>query len=62
MKHTLLNPNQLQSFGMLVKYEPFESDKLICIESEYEDDMLSLHTGVTIIYLDTWTPTDEDLS
>ena len=62
MQHTLLNPNQLQSFGMLVKDDPFALEEPICIESENGDDVLPLHTEGTVIYLDTWTPTDEDLS
>ena len=62
IKHTLLNPNQLLSFGMLVKDDPFALDKPIRIESENGYAVLPLHTEVTIIYLDTWTPTDKDLS
>ena len=62
MKHTLLNPNQLQSFGMLVKDDPFTSDETIRIESENGDAVLPLHTEGTIIYLDTCTLTDKDLS
>ena len=62
MQHTLLNHNQLLSFGMLVKDDPFASDEPIYIESENGDAILPLHTEGTIIYLDTWTPTDEDLS
>ena len=62
MQHTLLNPNQLRSFGMLVKDDPLALDKPISIESENGDDVLPLHIEGTIIYLDTWTPTDKDLS
>ena len=62
MKHTLLNPNQLWSFGMLVKDEMFASDEPISIESENGDAFLPLHTEGTVIYLDTWTPIDKDLS
>ena len=62
MQHTLLNPNQLQSFGMLVKDALFSSDEPICIESENGDAVLPFHTEGTIIYLDTWTLIDEELS
>ena len=62
MQNTLLNPNQLRSFGMLVKDDPFVSDGPICIEPENGDAVLPLHTEGTIIYLDTWTPTDKYLS
>ena len=62
MQHTLLNPNQLQSFGILVKNDPFASGEPIRIESENGDDVLPLHTEGTIIYLDIWTLKDEDLS
>ena len=62
MQYTLLNPNQLRSFFMLVKDDLFESDEPIRIESENGDAVLHLHTEGTIIYLDTWTPTDEEPS
>ena len=61
MQHTLLNPNQLRSFGMLVKDDLFASDEPNHIESENGDAALPLHTEGTIIYLDTWTPIDKDL-
>ena len=62
MQHTLLNPIQLLSFDMLVKDDPFASDKPINIESENRDAVLPLHVEGTNIYLDIWTPTDKDLS
>ena len=62
IQHTLLNPNQLLSFGMLVKDYPFASDEPICIESGNGDAILPLHTEGTIIYPDICTPTDKDLS
>ena len=46
---------------MLVKDDPFALDEPIHIESENRYAVLPLHTEGTIIYLDTWTPTDEDL-
>ena len=45
MKHTLLNPNQLRSFGILVNNYTFASYKPIHIESENEEAVLPLHTG-----------------
>ena len=45
MQYTLLNPNQLQLFGMLVKDDPFASDKPMRIESENRDIVLPLRTG-----------------
>ena len=47
---------------MLFNDDPFASDELILIEPENGDAVLPLHTEGNIIYLDTWTPTDEDLS
>ena len=47
---------------MLVNDELFASEKPIHIESENGDSVLPFHTEGTIIYLDTWTPTDKDLS
>ena len=62
MQHTLLNPNQLRSFRMLVKDDLFASNEPIHIDSENGDAVLPLRTEVTVIYMDTWTPIDEDLS
>ena len=55
MQHTLLNPNQLRSFGMLVKQYPFASDEPIRIESGNGDAVLSLHTGA-------WSPSKVQFS
>ena len=54
MQHTLLNPNQLRSFRMLVKNDTFASDKPIHIESENGDAVLPLHTGA-------WNPSEVQL-
>ena len=51
MQHNLLNPNQLRSFGMLVKNDTFASDKTIHIESENGDLVLPLHIGA-------WNPSE----
>ena len=45
MQHTLLSPNQLRSFGMLVKNDMFASNKPFHVESENGDAVLPLHTG-----------------
>ena len=47
---------------MLVKDDPFALDEAISIESENGDAVLPVHAEGTIIYMDTWTPTDEYLS
>ena len=51
MQHTLINPNQLRSFGMLVKNDMFASDKTIHVESENVDAVLPLHIGA-------WNPSE----
>ena len=47
---------------MLVKDDLFASDEPIHIDSENGDSVLPLQNEGTVIYLDTWAPTDEDLS
>ena len=54
MQNTLLNTNQLRSFGMLVKNDTFASDEPIHIESENGDTVLPLHTGA-------WNPSKVQL-
>ena len=61
MQNTLINPNQLRYYGLLVKDDPYAINEPMRIESENGDVILPLHSNGTVIYLDTWTPTDQDL-
>jgi|AntRauTorckE5430_2_1112549.scaffolds.fasta_scaffold06125_2 hypothetical protein len=62
MKNTLINPNQLQYFGLDVKDDPYDKNQPMRIESENGKAVLPLHSDGTVIYLDTWSPTDVDLN
>ena len=62
MQHTLINPNQLRYYGLLVKDDPYAKDEPMRIESESGDIVLPLKSDGTIIFLETWSPTDHDLN
>jgi len=62
MVNTLVNPNQLRYFGLTVKDDPYDKDQPMRIESENGEVVLPLHSDGTVIYLDTWSPTDNDLN
>jgi hypothetical protein len=64
LENSLMNPNQLRHFGVEVQDNPFHRDPMV-IRKDDEDDgngfEACLKTQGTVIYLDTWTPTDSDL-
>ena len=61
MEHTLVNPNQLRHFGLIIRDDPYNLEEPIRIETENGEFVMPLLSNGTVIYLDTWTPTDEDL-
>ena len=61
MQHTLINPNQLRHFGLILKDDPYATDEPMCIEVEDGEFLMLLQSNCTVIYLDTLTPTDEGL-
>jgi hypothetical protein len=61
LQHTLVNPNQLRSFGITVQDNPF-SDAPIFIATEGNEDVLPLTSKGTILFANTRTPTDNELS
>ena len=65
MDHSLLNPNQLRHYGVHVNDNPYGEEQMMIRKDEIdgeEDFVASLKSQGTVIYIDTWTPTDEDLS
>ena len=60
MDHTLVNPNQLCSFGMIVQDNPFSPSPLH-ITTEGCDFTLPLGTRGTTIFADTRSPTPQEL-
>ena len=61
MEHPLLNPNQLRAYGCKVYDNPFDTEPMR-IESRDGMYRFGLRSSGTTIYMDTWTPTDEDLN
>ena len=60
METTLLNPNQLRHFGTKVQDDP-TSDKPLSIITEDEEFCMDLHMQGTIIFMDTHTPSSQEL-
>ena len=64
LENSLMNPNQLRHFGVEVQDNPFHQDPMV-IRKDDEDDgngfVACLKTQGTVIYFNTWTPTDSDL-
>ena len=60
MSHYLINPNQLRHFGTQVQDDP-TSDKPLSIVTEDSGLAMELHINGTIVFANTFTPTDDDL-
>ena len=58
MQHTLINPNQLRHFGLIVKDDTFATDEPMRIEVEDGEFVIPLQSDGTVLYLNTWTPND----
>ena len=61
LPHSLINPNQLRAYGMLVQDNPFSRDPLV-IEPPNNNITIPLSTLGTIIYVDTRISTQEELA
>ena len=59
LDHTLVNPNQLQAYGVSVQDNPFDA-KPLCITTN--DVSVKLYSEGMIICGDTRTPTESELS
>jgi hypothetical protein len=60
MEHTLINPNQLRSYGITVQDNPFDPAPIF-ISSEDNEFTLPLTSKGTVIGVATRTPTDQEL-
>ena len=58
LHHTLINPNQLRSYGVDVQDNPFAKEDLAIITDDY---IIPLDTQGTIIFCDTRSPTEVEL-
>ena len=61
MQHTLINPIQLRHFNLIVKDNPYSTDEPMRTEVEDGELVMTLQSDGTVIYLYTWTTTDDDL-
>ena len=61
MTHTLINPNRCRYFGADIQDNPYHPSEPISIASEDETFIACLQLEETILYLDTWCPTQNDL-
>ena len=59
LDHTLVNPNQLQAYGVSIQDNPFDAKPLSIITV---DISVELYLEGAIICGDTWTPTESELS
>ena len=60
MDHILINPNQMQHYGIKVQDDP-TSDEPLHIMLENNDFNMELNMKGTIIFADTFTPSEKDL-
>ena len=61
MRHTLINPNQCRHFGAKVQDNPYHENCLVSIEGPNVDFAACLQFIGTVMFLDTWFPTQSDL-
>ncbi len=60
LDHSLINPNQLRHFGTKVQDNPM-SDRALSIISEDNEFCMPLSMQGTIVYADTFSPSDQEL-
>ena len=61
LTHSLINPNQLCAFGMLVQDNPYHTDSLWITPLPYDFEIPLRNTG-SIMYAGTRTPTQAELA
>ena len=60
LDHSLLNPNQLRHYGIIVQDNPFDKTALH-LASHHDEFMMPMQADGTTIYFDSRTPTDYEL-
>ena len=60
LDHTLINPNQLRNHGIRVEDNPYSGNAMV-IEANDPAFVMCVQSQGTTIFVDTWSPTDEDL-
>ena len=61
MKHSLINPNQCRSFGIPICDDPTDPYRKIGIGREGDSTFIPLETRGTILYFESFVPSDEDI-
>ena len=61
MEYTLINPNQLHNFGAEEQDNPYDQKNPMKITSPDKEFVTCLHSEETVVFLDTWYPTQGDL-
>ena len=63
MQNSLMNPNQLRHYGVVVQDNPYNEDPMVIRTNDSDDEFVAcLKLEGTTIFIDTWTPTDRDLA
>ena len=60
LDHSLINPNQVRSYGINFWDNPFDKEKGLRIEIDYSVD-ITMQTKGTEVYFKTWLPTEVEL-
>ena len=61
LDHSLINPNQLRAYDVMVQDNPYSEQPMQITNPDGEFTACLVSKGTTI-YMDTWTPSDQDLS
>ena len=61
MDHTLVNPNQCRHFGAEIQDNPYHADIPMTITSPNDEFVPCLQSEGTVVFLDTWFPSQLDL-
>ena len=62
LENSLMNPNQLRSYGVDVQDNPYVSSPMVVEKSGKDQDFVAcLQSEGTNIFMNAWTPTDSDL-
>lgn len=63
LENSLVNPNQLRDFGVMVQDNPYDKKPMMIQRGDDDDGgiTIGLKSQGTTIFVDTWTPTDQDL-
>jgi hypothetical protein len=61
MDHSLINPNQLRHFGVMMCDNPFDNNHPLMIQEHHDAVSILLQLKVTPVYFKSHTPTLDEL-